>query len=109
MDTANHYLDFLLYQYNRPKQLEDVPLAVRAECGTCMMVLWHILAVLCELNLMEDILSTYYKCTLSAVTRKLDVSGHMLLWSFFRFGMWNSCPKFDHIFQLHPVYRLMSY
>jgi hypothetical protein len=30
------------------------------------------------LNLMEDILSTYYKCSLSAITHKLNVSGHML-------------------------------
>jgi hypothetical protein len=35
------------------------------------------------LNLVEDILSTYCKCTLSAITHKLNVSGHMLLWIFF--------------------------
>jgi hypothetical protein len=29
------------------------------------------------LNLMEDILSTYYKCTPSAITHKLNVSGYM--------------------------------
>jgi hypothetical protein len=34
------------------------------------------------LNHMEDILSAYYKCTLSAITRKLNVSGHMLIWTF---------------------------
>jgi hypothetical protein len=34
-----------------------------------------------------------YKCTLSAITHKLNVSGHMLIWTFFScFGMWNSCP-----------------
>jgi hypothetical protein len=31
----------------------------------------------------EDILSTSYKCTLSAVTHKLKVSRHMLIWKFF--------------------------
>jgi hypothetical protein len=35
------------------------------------------------LNLVEDILRTYYKCTLSAITHKLNVSGHMLIWTFF--------------------------
>jgi hypothetical protein len=29
------------------------------------------------LNIMGAILSTYYKCTFSAVTHKLNVSGHM--------------------------------
>jgi hypothetical protein len=32
---------------------------------------------------MKDILSTYYKCILSAITHKLNVSGHMLVWTFF--------------------------
>jgi hypothetical protein len=36
-----------------------------------------------ELNPLEGILSTYYKCTLSAVTHKLNVSGKMLMWTFF--------------------------
>jgi hypothetical protein len=31
------------------------------------------------LNRMEDILSAYYKCILSAITHKLNVSGHMLV------------------------------
>jgi hypothetical protein len=35
------------------------------------------------LNLMEDILSTYYKRILSAVNHKLNVSGHLLTWSYF--------------------------
>jgi hypothetical protein len=34
-------------------------------------------------SLMEDILSTYYKYTLSAITHKLNVSEHMLIWTFF--------------------------
>jgi hypothetical protein len=56
------------------------------------------------LNLMEDILSTYYKIILSAATHKLNVSGHMLIWTFSSFGMWNSCPKFVRNFHLHSVY-----
>jgi hypothetical protein len=32
------------------------------------------------LNLMEDILSICYKCTLPAVTHKLNTSGRMLIW-----------------------------
>jgi hypothetical protein len=35
------------------------------------------------LNLTEDILSTYYKCTLSALIHKLNVSRHILIWTFF--------------------------
>jgi hypothetical protein len=31
------------------------------------------------LDLMEDILNVYYKCTLSAVTHKLNVYGHVLI------------------------------
>jgi hypothetical protein len=33
------------------------------------------------LNLMEDNLSTSYKCTPSAITHKLNISGHMLIWT----------------------------
>jgi hypothetical protein len=35
------------------------------------------------LNLMEVILSTYYKSTLSVIIHKLNVSAHMLIWTFF--------------------------
>jgi hypothetical protein len=35
------------------------------------------------LNLVDDILSTYYKCTLSAITHKLYVSRHLLIWKIF--------------------------
>jgi hypothetical protein len=35
------------------------------------------------LNLMEDTLRTYYKCTLPAVAKKLNVFGQMLLWTIF--------------------------
>jgi hypothetical protein len=41
-----------------------------------------------------------YKRTVSAITQKLNVSGHMLI------RMWNSCPKFVCAFQLHPVQEL---
>jgi hypothetical protein len=41
-------------------------------------------------NLLEDILSTCYKHTNSAITKKLNVTGHMLIWTFFPwFGMRN--------------------
>jgi hypothetical protein len=53
------------------------------------------------LNLMEDILITYYKCTLSAITYKLNVFGHMLIWTFV-FSL-VSCPMFVRTFQLHSV------
>jgi hypothetical protein len=43
-----------------------------------------------ELNSMEDILSTDYKCTLSAITNKLNVSGHMLIWIFFLILVWGT-------------------
>jgi hypothetical protein len=35
------------------------------------------------LNLMEESLSSYYKCIISAITHKLIVSGHILIWTFF--------------------------
>jgi hypothetical protein len=44
--TGNRYRDFLLYDL--AKLLENVPLAEH-ECGTCMIVLRHILAVLREM------------------------------------------------------------
>jgi hypothetical protein len=59
------------------------------------------------LNLIDDILSTYWKYTLSATTHKLNVSGHMLICTFFsRFGMWDSCPIFAPNFKLHPVFSI---
>jgi hypothetical protein len=57
---------------------------------TCRGVHW---------NLTNDILSTCYKCTLSTLTHKLNVSGHRDI--FPRFGVRNLCPKFVHTFQLH--------
>jgi hypothetical protein len=35
------------------------------------------------LNLTGNILNTYYKCTLSATSHKLNVFGHMLIWTLF--------------------------
>jgi hypothetical protein len=44
---------------------------------------------------------------LSAITHRLNVSGHMLIWTFFAcFCTWNSRPKFVRTFQLYPVYFL---
>jgi hypothetical protein len=39
-----------------------------------------------------------------AITHKLNVSWHILIWIFFS---WNSCPKFVRTFKLHPVYKPM--
>jgi hypothetical protein len=56
-------------------------------------------------NRKENILSTYYICTLSVVSHEFNVSGHMLIWKICScFGMWNQCPKLVRIFQLHFVY-----
>jgi hypothetical protein len=51
-----------------------------------------------ELNLMEDILSTCYKGTLSTITPDSR-------WckQFFFFDIWNSFTKFVHTFQVLPV------
>jgi hypothetical protein len=50
---------------------------IPASLNGCRSLWWNVLR--CALNLMEDILSTYYKCTLSAITHKLNISGHMLI------------------------------
>jgi hypothetical protein len=44
---GNHYRDFLLHDL--PEILGYVPLAAEHNCDTCMMMLRHILAVLCEM------------------------------------------------------------
>jgi hypothetical protein len=47
------------------------------------------------LNLLKDILSTYYKCTLSTITHKLNISGHILIRTFFFFFWYvEFVPKF---------------
>jgi hypothetical protein len=53
------------------------------------------------LNLMEDILSTSYKRTLSAITHKLIFSGLMLVWTFFHASVCgiraqNLCAPFSY-------------
>jgi hypothetical protein len=69
---------------------------------------------------MEDILSTYYKCPLSAITHKLNVSGHMSIWTVFLILLCGTRARslsapfsytlyvyiyiYIYIFQLHPVY-----
>jgi hypothetical protein len=58
--------------------LSDYPKLSLNECGVPW---WDVSRR--ALNLMEDILDTYYKCTFSAITHKLNVSGHMLMWTFF--------------------------
>jgi hypothetical protein len=35
------------------------------------------------LNIKEDILSTYYKYAVPTITQKLNVSGHMFIWTIF--------------------------
>jgi hypothetical protein len=35
------------------------------------------------LNRTEVILNTYFNCTLSPITQRLNVSEHMLIWTFF--------------------------
>jgi hypothetical protein len=45
---------------------------------------------------------------LSAVTHTLNISGHVLICTYFPFGMWNWRPKFLRTFQLHSVY-MQSY
>jgi hypothetical protein len=45
--TGNHYRDVLLYYL--PNLLEIVSLAFWARMPTCMMLLWYILGVLCEI------------------------------------------------------------
>jgi hypothetical protein len=47
------------------------------------------------------------KYTFPATTHKLNVSGHMFLWTITCFGMWNSCPKFACTFQLHLLYAVL--
>jgi hypothetical protein len=38
-------------------------------------------------------LSTYYKCTISAITHKLNVPGHMLILKYFLFLYIGAVPK----------------
>jgi hypothetical protein len=68
--TGNHHGDFLLHDL--PKLLEDVPLAVRAPMWHMRDCAWSyfILAML-------DVLNNTY------TIHKLNISGHMILWTLF--------------------------
>jgi hypothetical protein len=59
------------------------------------------------LNLMEDILSSYYKSTVSVTTLKC-FRAYVGMDIFSCFGMWNSCPKFVRTFQLQFVYSVLN-
>jgi hypothetical protein len=52
---------------------------------------------------MKDILSTYYKCTFSAITHKLNVSGHILISVFSLVWYVEPVSKVCPTFKLHPV------
>jgi hypothetical protein len=42
---------------------------------------------------MKDSLNTYYKCTLSATAHELNVSRHMLIWTFFIVLLCGTCAR----------------
>jgi hypothetical protein len=68
----------------RPHRIVDACQTIRNYPGTlngCGGPWWDVSRR--ALNLMENTLSTYYKCTLSDITHKLNVCGHMLIWTFF--------------------------
>jgi hypothetical protein len=48
----------------------------------------------CELKLVEGILSTYNRCTLWALTHKLNVSRDVFIWKFVMFWYVELMPKF---------------
>jgi hypothetical protein len=95
--TTTEISSYMIYQ----SYWKMYPWQSEHECDMCMVVLWHILAVLCEmfsvtpimsgyggpwwdvsrraLNLMEDILSTYYECTLSIVSPHMPTFSVSLL------------------------------
>jgi hypothetical protein len=80
-------LDFYLWGHQNPLCMQLL-LTMKRHHG-CLsdylqvpQYLWMNVAVMCT-DLMEDILGTYYKCALSAITHKLNVSAHMLLWKLF--------------------------
>jgi hypothetical protein len=57
-------------------------------------------------NLMAGVLSSYYKCTLSAVAQIKCLRTHVDMDILSCFGMWSSCPKSVSTFQLHSVYSV---
>jgi hypothetical protein len=62
----------------------------------------------CVLTLVENFLSTYYKCTLSAVVHNWNVSRHVLIRTFFMCWYVELVPKVC-TFQLHPIYVITDY
>lgn len=57
---------------------------------------------------MVDILSTYYKCTPSAITQKLNVSGHMSICIFFLVLVCGTHAQSLSATLLHPVESAVS-
>jgi hypothetical protein len=84
--TGNHYRYFL--SHDLPKLLEDGPMAVKA----CLWFMHEgapehfrhaVQDVFSNMNLIKNILSTFYKCPLSTLTHKLNISGHIWIRTFF--------------------------
>jgi hypothetical protein len=48
----------------------------------------------------DDIWSAFYKCTLLAITHKLNVSGHMLIWTIFFFWCVKLPPRVCPLFSI---------
>jgi hypothetical protein len=65
---------------------------IPASLNGCGGPWWDVSA--CALNLIQKILNTYYKSTLSAITIKSNVSGHMLMWNFSLFWYMLLMSKF---------------
>jgi hypothetical protein len=62
---------------------------------------------------MEDVLSTYCVCTLSAITHKPKVLGHMLIWTFFlvlkcRIRVESLSAPLSYTLYVSPMYRYRS-
>jgi hypothetical protein len=61
------------------------------------------------LNLVEDILSTYCKCTLSAITHKLNVSGYMFIWTFFLVLVCGTRAQSSHLSDMEKNKSVVTY
>jgi hypothetical protein len=70
----------------------------------CDCLLWGVKRR--ALNFMEDILSTYYKCTLKAITHKLNVSGHICWYG--NFFLVLACAIHAQSFPAHFTYTLYN-
>jgi hypothetical protein len=59
-------------------------------------------------SVMIGVIENYHHAT--AVSHKLNVSRHMLIWTIFLvLACGTSCPKIVHTFQLHSVYSMNSF